>query len=253
MKPDRFITHGFARSRYLHLLALVLTGQLFEDPSIDPWSGGKYNPIARVWGRDWPATALTMIGEKRLENLHLAVTTAIAEEVPGDLMETGVWRGGACIYIRAVLAQFGETDRRVWVADSFEGLPPPVVPGDAGDRHHTYPQLSVSLEEVRANFARFGLLDDRVVFLKGWFKDTLKTADTGPLAVLRLDGDMYESTMTALTELYPRVSPGGFVIVDDWFAVTACQRAVTDYWRTHGITVDLVNIDGMGAYWRVPL
>ncbi len=141
----------------------------------------------------------------------------------------------------------------VWAADSFEGLPPPnaeAFPADAGDNHHALDELAVSLEQVQTNFRRYGLLDGRVKFLKGYFKDTLANAPIGPIAVLRLDGDMYESTIQALAPLYPKLSPGGFLIVDDYHAVPACARAVDDYRREHGITEPLTEIDGSAIFWR---
>lgn len=254
MEPDQFIRTPAPRSRYLDLLAKVLTGQLAQDPPMDPWSYRDYREEVRRGGRDWPLTALTMIGERRLHNILDLVREIIATGVPGDLIETGVWRGGACIFMRAILATYGITDRRVWVADSFEGLPPPnpeVYPKDAGDLHHKYDQLRVSLEQVKSNFASLGLLDDRVVFLKGWFENTLPTAPTGSLALLRLDCDMYSSTEQVLYALYPRVSSGGFVVVDDWGAVPACRQAVEDYRFAHRIAAPIVDIDGMGVYWQV--
>src|SRR5262249_48778679 len=147
------------------------------------------------------------------------LTDCLRRGVPGDFIETGVWRGGACIFARAVLRAYGDPERKVWVADSFEGLPKPDAakyPADRGSRLYRQAHLAVSLEEVTANFARYNMLDDRVVFLRGWFRDTLPTAPIEKLAVLRLDGDLYESTMEALSHLYDRVSVGGYVIVDDY-------------------------------------
>jgi hypothetical protein len=112
--------------------------------------------------------------------------------------------------------------------------------------------LAVSLEQVKANFQRFDLLDDQVKFLKGWFCDTLPTAPIERIAVLRMDGDMYTSTMDALTNLYQKVSPGGYVIVDDYNSWPACKSAVDEYRRDHGVTADLVKIDPHAVYWRVP-
>jgi O-methyltransferase len=89
-----------------------------------------------------------------------------------------------------------------------------------------------------------------VRFLKGWFRDTLPTAPVQRLALLRLDGDLYESTTDALTHLYPEVSPGGFVVVDDYGDIAACRQAVTDYRKAHGIEEPIVPIDWSGAYWR---
>ncbi|RVT98682.1 glycosyltransferase [Rhodovarius crocodyli] len=209
----------------------------------------------RLDGRDWPGDAETMIGLKRLQNFEEAVLTVVREGVPGDIIETGVWRGGASMLARAALRAAGDTERRVWLADSFAGLPPPrpdLFPADAGDAHHEQEALRVSLEQVRAGFARHGLLDDQVRFLPGWFKDTLPEAPIERIAVLRLDGDMYESTWIALESLYHRVPPGGFVIVDDYGAVEACRQAVEDFRSLHGITAPLHQIDWTGWYWRVP-
>jgi O-methyltransferase len=151
--------------------------------------------------------------------------------------------------MRAVLAAYGDKTRLVWAADSFEGLPRPTHPRDAGDEHWRYPQLAVSIDEVRSNFARYGLLDDQVRFLQGWFADTLPTAPIDQLAVLRLDGDMYGSTLDALEPLYPKVSPGGFVIIDD-YALEGCRQAVDDYRARNGVDEDLVKIDHTGVFWR---
>lgn len=206
----------------------------------------------RTLGRIWPARAHTMIGMKRLDNLRHCVEQAIQDGVPGDLIETGVWRGGACIFMRAILKVHGETGRTVWVADSFSGLPPPDAehyPQDAGDTHHTHDELAVSLETVRRHFEAYGLLDDRVQFLKGWFKDTLPDAPIERLAVMRLDGDMYESTMQALDALYHRLSPGGFVIIDDYM-LKPCAQAVHEFRDRLGIVDEIHDIDGFGAWWR---
>jgi hypothetical protein len=193
-----------------------------------------------------------MIGIHRLDNLHFCVEDVLARKVPGDLMETGVWRGGASILMRAILKVHGVTDRRVWCADSFEGLPPPdpaKYPHDVNLTLNQFRQLAVSLEEVQTNFRRYNLLDDQVRFLKGWFRDTLPGAPVERLAVLRMDGDLYESTMDALSALYPKVSRGGYVIVDDYGDVPPCRQAVHDYWQRHGIQEEIIQIDQAGVFW----
>jgi O-methyltransferase len=213
-----------------------------------------YDPDLRAIGRDWPARADSMIGLQRMENIQLCVESVIRDEVPGDLIETGVWRGGATIFMRGVLKAHGVTDRDVWVADSFQGLPPPDAkryPADAGDTFHKQTGLAIGVEQVKHNFERYGLLDNQVKFLPGWFKDTLPTAPIDQLAVIRLDGDLYESTWQAIEALYPKLSPGGYCIVDDYGTlVDQCQRAIHDYRDAHGITEEIVDIDGYGAYWR---
>jgi O-methyltransferase len=195
--------------------------------------------------------AYTMIGRKRLDNIEHCVSSILAHHVPGDLVECGVWRGGAAIFMRGLLAAWGVSDRLVWLADSFAGLPKPESSEDVLDLSaERRPELAVDLDRVRRNFALFGLLDDQVRFLEGWFKDTLPPAPIGSIAVLRLDADLYESTMTALTALYDRVSAGGYVIVDDYNALPACRAAVTEFRADRGIGDPIVEIDWTGVYWQ---
>jgi O-methyltransferase len=208
----------------------------------------------RDLGLDWPADALTMIGMKRLTSLQRCVETVLADHVPGDLVECGVWRGGASILMRATLAAYGDESRCVWLADSFAGVPPPDAANysaDKGDKLYlAAPILAVPERDVRANFERYGLLDDQVRFLPGWFKDTLRDAPIDKIAVLRLDGDLYESTIQALDGLYERLSPGGFCIIDDYHAIDGCRQAVADYRAKHFVAEPIVEIDGTGVFWR---
>jgi O-methyltransferase len=212
-----------------------------------------FDPAKREVGLDWPAEAETMVGLRRLENLETVIVDVVRRGVPGDLVETGVWRGGASIFMRGVLKALGDTTRRVWACDSFQGLPRPDAEryeADTDDPHWTFPELAVPLEEVRANFARYGLLDDQVTFLPGWFRDTLPNAPIGQIAVLRLDGDMYESTEVALEALYPRLAPGGYLVVDDYGARPPCKQAIDDFRARHGIDAPISEIDWTGVYWR---
>jgi O-methyltransferase len=248
------------RDLYLDLLRQALTGLLrpTRRSALPARRGGvvmveRSNPEVRRVGYEWPADADTMVGAVRLDNVRACVEDVLARGVPGDLIETGVWRGGTTIFMRGILAAHGVADRRVWVADSFQGLPPPDqerYPADAGDDLHAQPYLAVSEEEVRAAFERYGLLDDQVRFLPGWFRDTLPGLGDERFAVVRLDGDMYESTFVALEHLYPRLSPGGYLIVDDYGALESCRRAVQDYREREGIGEPIVEIDWTGAYWR---
>jgi O-methyltransferase len=239
---------------YLDLMIRVLANTIYGDPSDCPWRPRVYDEQCRTKGFDWPSMAHTMVGVTRLRQLKEAVETVLRENVPGDLLEAGVWRGGGCILMRAVLKAHGVTDRLVWVADSFAGLPAPnpeAFPEDAGDEHHLQPQLSVSMEQVQSNFDRYRLLDDRVRFLPGFFRDTMPTVPLRQLAVLRVDADMYESTWQVLEALVPRVSPGGFVIMDDFGSVPASRKAVLDYRKQQGIEAPIVQVDSTAVYWRV--
>ena len=194
----------------------------------------------------------TMVGKKRLQSLVHCLDVVRRDGVAGDLAETGAWRGGACILMRGYLAAWDIEDKTVWVADSFEGLPKPSLPQDAGYDFSAeqVPILAVSLEEVQENFRRYGLLDARVRFLKGWFRETLPTAPIDKLALLRLDGDLYESTRDALNSLYHKVVPGGFVIVDDYGELEPCRQAVEDFRNEHAIRDPIETIDWTGSYWR---
>ena len=241
------------RDSYLSLMQGCLTGIIYEDKPLKALGTEIYEPAVREVGRDWPSMAHTMIGVKRLSNLRTLAEDVLQNRIPGDFIETGVWRGGACILMRAVLNAYGVKDRRVWVADSFQGVPPPDLakyPADEDSTYHTFEDLSVSFETVRSNFEKYGLLDDQVVFLKGWFRDTLPTASIDRLALLRLDGDLYESTIVALDALYDKVSPGGYVIVDDYHVVPGCKHAIGDFLNDRKITSGLSEIDGVGVFWQ---
>ncbi len=207
----------------------------------------------RLDGNDWPPTAETMVGRIRLHQVRKCVETVLAEDVPGDLIETGVWRGGVTILMRGILEAWGDDTRSVWVADSFRGLPSPDIdqyPADAGHDLSHVDALAVSADQVRAAFERYGLLDARVKLLEGWFSDTLPSAPIEELAVLRLDGDLYESTMDALNALYPKLSVGGYVIVDDYGAWEPCRRAVDEFRDAHGISDEITQVDWTGIHWR---
>jgi hypothetical protein len=265
-----------AAELYLDLMKRVVTNTIYRDPDIDPerfftlasqqaadprkllddpavWR--PFDPDYRGQGRGWPRDAHTMVGDKRLDNLRACVERVLADGVPGDLMETGVWRGGSCIFMRAMLAAYEVSDRKVWVADSFEGIPAPDPtrhPADASAEGIDLVNVvvGVSLDTVRENFRRYGLLDEQVEFLEGRFCDTLPTAPVERLAVLRLDGDLYESTMDGLVNLYPKLSVGGFLIVDDYYALDTCAKAVDDYRAAQGIEAPVNQVDWTGVYWR---
>jgi O-methyltransferase len=240
--PEKISNHPGAS--YLNLLEKTVLGL--------PYAVGRELTLRRG-GLDWPEFAHTMIGGERLGHLRACAETVLQEKVPGDFMETGVWRGGACILLRGILKAFDVKDRRVWLADSFAGLPKPdpeKYPADQGSVFHSYPELAIPLDQVRENFRRYDLLDNQVMFLKGLFSETLPSAPVGKLALLRLDGDMYESTMDALTWLYPKLSPGGYCIIDDYGAIPPCRQAVRDYRKAHGICEKISMIDSTGAWWK---
>lgn len=242
-----------ARQLYLDLLIRTLASTIYPDPSTHPENEGPFRAELRAEGRDWPALAHSMVGLRRLENLRDLAQRALDEKIAGDFIETGVWRGGCCILMRGVLAANGVKDRKVYTADSFAGLPPPdpqTYPQDDSWNFHRHKQLAVSLDQVQRNFARYGLLDEQVVFVEGFFRDTLPTLAAGPFSLMRLDGDWYESTYVALEALYPKLSPGGFVIIDDFHLIPPCRQAVIDYRSQHEITASMHDVDWNAAWWQ---
>ncbi len=204
--------------------------------------------------RNFTEFSFTLVGRKRLDNLQRCIEDVLARKVPGDLLEAGVWRGGCCILMRAVLAAHQCTDRSVWVADSFAGLPASAHAEDQGYAMDAslLPVLAVGVDEVRQNFERFDLLDEQVRFLPGWFEQSLPAADIGQLAVLRVDCDLYASTLTVLETLYAKVSAGGWVIIDDYHILPPCQRAVDEFRQREGISAALQRIDEHAVCWQVP-
>jgi O-methyltransferase len=253
--------------QYVELMKRAVSGYLYLDMDrdarifdraagdwMDPKSQDRQKrELARQEGSEWPGIAYSMCGFKRLENLEYCLRTAVTNKVPGGFIETGVWRGGACIFATAVLRALGERDRTVWVADSFQGLPPPdrnTYPADRGCKLHTEDYLRVSRKDVERAFELFGLLDGNVRFLEGFFEKTLDTPLIDKLCVARLDGDMYSSTISALDALYKKISPGGFLIVDD-YGLKPCKSAVDDFRKAHGIDAPMQICDWTGVFWQV--
>jgi len=270
------------RERYLALLEGSLLGTVHQNTftvvgngAMPPWS----KPLRRAFrmvqtvglrrgyelvvpsvpagtleeGRAWPLVGETMVGRARLRNVRDCLETVLAEGIDGDFIETGVWRGGCSILAAAVLDTAHPNTKRVYVADSFCGLPSAdfeSYPDESPERMSAMTRLAVSRAQVEQNFHRYGVSGDRVVFVEGWFSDTLPRLSENRWSVMRLDGDMYESTMDALTALYPRLSVGGFTVVDDYWEMASCRAAVDAYRKEHAIDDPLIAVDHACVMWR---
>ncbi|HMQ07307.1 MAG TPA: TylF/MycF/NovP-related O-methyltransferase [Saprospiraceae bacterium] len=195
--------------------------------------------------------APSMIGKKRMGNLVYCLDIIQRQSIPGDFIECGVWRGGASIMMAAYNKMY-QMNRTVFVADSFDGLPVPTHPMDEklDLSKNKYPELAIHLGIVKENFRKYGLLNENTRFVKGWFKDTLPALDKDlKIALLRLDGDLYESTTITMEALYDKVVHNGIIIVDD-FSIPACKMAILDYFKNRNLkTPEFQEIDWTGIFW----
>ena len=243
-----------ARDLYLDLLERTVSNWIYGDAWNRLGELRPFEPARRAVGQDIPSLGHTMIGLARLRHLRMLTQSVIADEVQGDLVEAGVWRGGACILMAGVLEAHADKTRLVVAADSFAGLPPPDprYPKDllTTFEFHLREELAVDRETVRSNFERYGLMSERVKLLEGLFCNTLPAYPYGPIALLRMDGDLYSSTMDTLVHLYDRVSPGGYIISDDYGVVVDARRAVLDFRAQRGITAEMFRVDQDAIFWR---
>lgn len=252
------------RAKYLELLRGALTGHVFatterqvsyydtaQDLQRKLGALARMVPEERATGGDWPLTGVTMVGLARLQNIQDLLVQTYEDGVDGDFIECGTWRGGASIFARKVIESLPGDERHVWVADSFAGLPLPRTPASKDSKHWAeFSYLRVSLEDVQTNFRSFGALDERVHFCKGFFVDALPSCGVGEISVLRMDGDMYESSLDTLFNLYERVSVGGFIVVDDWACVADARRAVKDFYAWHDLELNVTVIDRCGGFMQ---
>lgn len=222
--------------RYLSLLADVLTDDIYRP----------YDPA-----KGWPSHAFSMIGRTRMRHLKQACEQVLCDGVAGAFVETGICRGGALMMMAAVAQEDPVFGRHVWGFDSFSGVPRPYTPQDATQNLHLQTALAVPKAQVEKNFQRLELMSERVHLIEGFFIDTLPAhkAEVGPIAVLRLDGDLYASTQEALEHLYPQLEPGGYCIIDD-YNISQCKLAVDEYRAAHNITTEMQRSDFACVWWR---
>lgn len=217
-----------------------------------------------VKGHSWPVHALSMGGPAALQNVADLLLDVQKADVPGDFVETGVWRGASGILVAKLLEAMGDTSRKVWNLDSYEWLPPPQWSQDKNDQHSGFDEQYANLKEmadiegVKKTYKRWGIDVDgpnsRVNFVKGWFENTVpEVAKTiGSISILRMDGDMYKSTWEVFIGLYEKVSVGGWVIIDDW-DLPGCRSAVVEFRtciRTLSPLYEFTSAGHLKAYWQ---
>jgi O-methyltransferase len=255
------------RAAYLELLKLCLCDLTGASTREVRWTGdrrvfsrtltGEEQIANRKLGKDWPLDGLTMVGMSRLDDLQACVESVVADGVEGDLIEAGAWRGGASILIRATLDSLGAHGRKLWVADSFQGFAPPQAGDPEADRElETHMSqigfLAPTLETVKGYFARFGVADN-VNFVPGYFEQTMAGLRGRRWSLVRLDADTYRATRLTLEALYPGLSNGGYLVIDDYFhpyLPESCRKAVDDFRAEHSIGEAVERIDWNGGRWR---
>ncbi|CAH1777233.1 unnamed protein product [Owenia fusiformis] len=234
------------REKYLDLMKTVITGM--NCLSAKELQESNPRKLDNAW-----TERLSLIGISGLRNIQELLENVISNDIPGDFLEAGVWRGGGSIFAKAVINSYNQShDRKVWLCDSFQGLPKSTNKKD-NDYFSSLKWIKISEDIVKQNFRRFSLLDDTVHFVKGWFVYSLPCIRNKikHISVLRMDGDMYESLTDTFYNLYDLVPIGGYIIIDDW-NIPEARKAVTEFRRMHQIesklTVFRYNIS---AYWKV--
>jgi cephalosporin hydroxylase len=185
--------------------------------------------------------AYTALGHRRLDHLEACLEVIRDESVRGDLVDCGAGRGGTAIFMRGFLEAHEVPGPKVWAADRFDATADPAANASA--------RFSPDLNAVREAFARFGLLDDRVVFLQGPPSHTLAPATIGSVALLRVASSDPDEVQAVLAALYDRIAPGGFVVVDT-YGDSACRAAVDRFRSERGVLGTLERIDWTAAAWR---
>lgn len=251
---------AYSRELYFEVLKQFLSGGIFKEKelSVQPRLTAnklKAKPLTskfdRAVGVDWTGFGTTMAGEARLRSAASILVDVFKNKIEGAIVETGVWRGGMSIFLRAVVRAYNEGDRLSFVCDSFNGLPPSSYRQE-DKSWDGVPYLEVSDKIVIHNFEKMGLADPNVVFVKGFFSATMKPLSDlyqGKFALLRLDGDMYESTVDVLYSLYGRLSLGGYVIMDDWFGFQS-KLACEQFFAVHNIEPEIFPVDSTSIYWK---
>ncbi len=214
-------------------------------------------PTTRIFNAVNP---FTMTSPERVAALIEAVRYVVANDIPGDFVECGVWRGGSSMAAALALRELGDETRSLWLYDTYEGMIAPTeedvdIGGQSADKKFSERQLTDDssewcrspVDDVRRNLASTGYPADKVHFVKGKVQDTIPAEmPAGPVAILRLDTDWYDSTRHELEHLYPRLVSGGVLILDDYGYWQGARKAVDEYFEAKGIRPLMGRVDFAG-------
>lgn len=205
----------------------------------------------------------TMTTAIRCKSLWDVCSELLRDQVPGDFVECGVWRGGSAGIMAQVLLKYDRHGTRLLqLFDSFEGLPEPTEADGEHAAQYSGGVNSGALKSVHQCEAGIEIVEklliqsigfpcERVRFHRGWFQETIPHLGRDPekIAVLRLDGDWYDSTKVCLDFLYDRLSKSGVIILDDYFAWEGCKKAVDEFRDKRNIVDKIIRVDVDCAYW----
>jgi len=215
------------------------------------------SPTTTVDGSEWPTlkSTIAMTGLRRLNSVEWLITDCLSRGVPGDFIETGVWRGGTSAVAATTMRILRGTGRTTFLADSFQGIPDVDLSQYPKDKaHESTTRMEIldnnseeNVVKLLSSVGLFGYKDYPIVLLKGYFNESLPKARAegkfkNGFAMIRLDGDTYMSTMQAIEVLYPLLHVGGFVVVDDFTDWIGCFAAIMDHRKLHHITTPIVPV-----------
>jgi hypothetical protein len=193
----------------------------------------------------------TMCSNARLRGLYHGLHDVVIRNVPGDVVECGSARGGSAALMGLTLRKLG-AQRKMWLFDTFEGLPAPSVNDPDRDIADLFTGTCVgTVEEVRGLFACLNLLQG-TEFVQGLFQDTVAVSPISQIAFLHIDGDWYESVKTCLENLYEKVAPGGIIQLDDYGYWQGARKAVDEFLGRRGIQSPLQRLDYSGRFFVKP-
>lgn len=202
----------------------------------------------------------TMTSPERMYALHQAVSYICSSSIPGDIVETGVWRGGSSMVVAHSLLEKGDTSRSLYLYDTFTGMAEPTE-DDANLYTDSSPRKEWKIhkrkghnawcyaheQDVRTNMESTGYPMDRVHLVKGRVQDTIPQTIPDTISLLRLDTDWYESTKHEMQHLFPRLRKGGVLFVDDYHYWGGCRKAVDEYLTENDTKLLLQRVDAWGA------
>ena len=198
----------------------------------------------------------TMVQNRNLMTLYQLVQQVNLSDVPGDIVECGVWNGGSAVVMAIADQRHSKHShlRTLWLFDSFQGLPRPGDKDGIEERKIYFDGWNKGdIKNVREIFGRLRISTQRYRIVPGWFDTTLATAPLSQIAILHIDADWYDSVKIALEVFYPKVTPGGFIVLDDYGCWQGCDQALADYFAEEGIySVPVIRVGSIGAYFQKP-